>query len=177
MPLAWDRRMPSRPARGQAGFTLLEVLVALAVMGIAIQVFVSLFNHSVDIGATARYRSLAAHIAEDQLNAITRAPEQFRWEVPAMNADVLFPVRLAEDDPPAGNPVPLPLAMPPEESAYRREEQTLGRFRWQAFARLPSANAAYYEVTVAVRWKDAARDQVVTMTAAVPRVAVPGGKG
>src|SRR5690606_22500288 len=97
------------------------VLVALAVMGIAIQVFVSLFNHSVDIGATARYRSMAARIAEDQLDAITRAPAQFRWEVPALNADLLFPVRLAEDDPPAGNPVAHPGAMPPDESAFKRE--------------------------------------------------------
>ncbi len=174
MLLAWDRRTPPRPARGEGGFTLLEVLVALAVMGIAIQVYVSLFNNSVDLGSTAQHRSLAARFAEDQLNAILRAPDQFRWEVPALGADAVFPVKLAEDDPPAGNPIAHPLAMPPEETAFRREAQTLDKFRWQAFARLPGPNAAYYEITVAVRWKDAARDQVVTMTSAVPRVAVPG---
>jgi type II secretory pathway pseudopilin PulG len=154
----------------------LEVLVALSVIGFAITIFISLFNSSVDLGVTARNRSIATRLAEDQLAAITRAPQDFVWAIPeGAPEDGLFPVRLGADDPPAGNAFDLPAAMPPEESAFSREESTLRKFRWQAFGRLPGPNAAHYEVTVAVRWKESARDQIVALTSAVPRLAVGGG--
>jgi hypothetical protein len=40
--------------------------------------------------------------------------------------------------------------------------------------RLPSLNAAYYEVTVVVRWEESARPQLLALTSSVPKFAVPG---
>lgn len=59
---------PSSPGRADTGFTLLEVLVALAVLGIAVTVIIQLFS--------ANLRALSA--SEDYVSASLRGAEKMR---------------------------------------------------------------------------------------------------
>jgi len=51
-----------------SGFTLLEVLVALAIVAIALIAVVRSLGQSIDIGAGLRDRTLALWVAENRLN-------------------------------------------------------------------------------------------------------------
>jgi prepilin-type N-terminal cleavage/methylation domain-containing protein len=156
------------------GFTLLELLIAIAVMSIAIMVFVSFYSSAETMNRTAVERAAAVHIAEDQLQAIIRNPANFVWQIPEQPAEELFPILQTEEDPPLGKPVALPAAMPVERTAYQRQANFHSKYRWQAFGRLPEPDAAYYEVTVLVHWKLGGRNESVALSASVPRFRVGG---
>ena len=51
-----------------AGFTLLEVLVALAIVAVALIAVVRALGQSIDVGAALRDRTLALWVAENRLN-------------------------------------------------------------------------------------------------------------
>lgn len=159
------------PKRGRSGFTLLEVLVALAVIGIAVSVFTSLYVSSLDLSYTASDERLASEIASARLAEIVASPGAFRW-LTTGEEDMRFPIQLTGEDPAAGNPVALPAALPAEPASYRRQEALFDRFRWEAFGKLVPGGA-YYEVTVVVRYTRDAREQLLAMTSAVPVGAVP----
>jgi len=159
------------------GFTLIELLVALSVLSIGGGVFVSLFYNSMVMAKSARNRVVAAALADEQLGALLRHPEQFQWEIPAQPGQAQFPVRVSAEDPPAGNPFEAPGALPAVQAADEREQEVYRQFRWQAFGRSTDAKASYYEITVAVHWEEAGRPQVLAVTSAVPRSHVPGAGG
>lgn len=151
------------------GFTLIEMIVALAIIGIGASIFVRLYTASADLGRAAQNQSIAIRLAEQQIAAITHHPEQFQWNRPDTLGDTPFPISLGPDDPKSGNPFGEPSALPADLPAREREKNLYERFRWRAHGRLPFPNAPYYEVTVIVQWKEAARPKMLALTTSVPR--------
>jgi len=172
MGIRCNQRAARRNSRPAAGFSLMELIVAMAVISAAGTLFISLYMSSLDLAQTARNRSVATQLAEEQVSAILGAPGNFLWAFPEEASVDPFAIQLTEEDPPAGNLFEPPAAMPAEESAHNREESVYGKFRWQASARLPNVNSTYYEITVVVRWKEAGRQQLLALTSALPRFQV-----
>ncbi|MCC6145845.1 MAG: prepilin-type N-terminal cleavage/methylation domain-containing protein [Candidatus Hydrogenedentes bacterium] len=163
------RRRPQRIA----GFTLIEVLVALAVLSVSIFIFVDLFVSSVQLGRNGRVRELAASIAEDQLQMLVSHPDRYRWQPNPDSPHALFPVLTAEDEPRAGNAVDPPGVLPIAQDAHARTKDQFDQFRWKVFARLADDGRSY-ELTTAVYWEEQGRDQVLTLTGAIPAGKVEG---
>ncbi len=154
------------------GFSLVELIVALGVVSVAGTVFLSMYGSSVQLAKTARDRTVATQLAEEQLADIIRSPEKYLWHVPASPDGQRFPVTAGPDDPRAGVPCGTPKAMPTLEGPHRRESVVYEQFRWRAEGRLPDPNAAYFEVTVSIHWTHAARPQMLSITSCVPRMRV-----
>ena len=157
---------------GKRGFTLVEMIVGLGVVSVAVSVFVALYGASVDLSRTASNHSVAANLAEERLAGIVSSPAAYKWLLPEPVEETRFPIQLTGEDPPAGNPVALPAAMPAEPVAFRRQDALYSKFRWEAFGKL-AEGGAYYEVTVVVRYTEQGREQLLALTSAVPAVNVP----
>ena len=157
-----------RDAR-KRGFTLVEILVALAVVGMGATIFISVFSSALDLARSSRSKTAAASIAEEQLDAIVRHPGQYRCALNGAKAGDQLPIvpRGTEGDKPRG--VAPPSVMPADAVASRREMNFYERFRWQAYAKAPAAESPFVEVTVAVRWKEAGRDQTLALTTSAHR--------
>jgi prepilin-type N-terminal cleavage/methylation domain-containing protein len=155
------------PARLRSGFSLIELVVALAVMSVAIGIFVQLFGSSLDLARQGRDHTIAAGLADAQLNTIVQRPNDFRWERDPEAEERPFPIRLATDDPRAGNPFAGPEALPAEVGLDVREKALYDAFRWKAFGRIVPGQP-YAEVTVVVNWEEAQRERKVALTSAVP---------
>lgn len=159
------------------GFSLLELIVALAVIGVAGTVLVSMYASSVDLGRSARNRTVAAQLAEEQLGAILRHPDQFRWEVPATASKDPFPISPMTEAAKGKNLVKAPSAMPLNDNSFQREAALYEQFSWTAQGRLPDVNAAHYEVTVVMHWAEAGQPQMLALTGAIPRFQIPSSGG
>ena len=151
------------------GFTLVEILVALAVVGIGATIFISVFSSALDLARSSRSKTAAAAIAEEQLEAIVRHPGQYRCALNGATPGDHLPVvpRGAEGDKPRR--AAPPSVMPADAAASRRETNFYERFRWQAYAKVPAAQSPFVEVTVAVRWKEAGRDKTLALTSTAHR--------
>jgi prepilin-type N-terminal cleavage/methylation domain-containing protein len=151
----------------QQGFTLMEVLAALAVMSVAITIIITLFFASVTLAKTNRSRRVAATLAQEQIDLLTRQPALFDW--PALD-------RLGELEPivaKSGEASFLPPdAMPVVEDAAKRETSFYEAFTWEAFANLPSADAKHVELSVVVRWAPSGPGGSLVLTTAMPRARV-----
>ena len=171
-------RLPWRAsATLRAGFTLIELLVALAVMSVAVSVFISMYGSSLDLATTAKQRSLALNLAEEQLAAITSHPAHFVWKLPEDGAEqTRFAIELTGEDPKAGNEAGVPGAMPADPAAFRRAGAEHENFRWYAQGSL-QPGGAFYEVTVVVKWEEQARPRFLTLTSAVQAASVPQDAG
>lgn len=157
------------------GFSLIELIVALAIVSVAGTVFVSFYTSSIDLGRTAQNRTVAAQLAREQLNTILRHPEKFQWQVPAEAGTAAFPIVVPGEDTKVGNPVQLPAVQPPNENSFQRNAAVYDKFHWMAQGRFPDANSAYCEVTVTIQWPEAVRPQMLALTSAVPRFQIPAG--
>lgn len=176
-------RVPTRRGafceREPRGFSLIEVIVALAVISIAVSVYARMLMTSVDLAKVSRNQYVAARLADGQLGAILLNPGQFQWDLPDEPTADLFPVRLGDDDPKAGNTFIGPGSTVADVWARRRQEDVYAQFRWKAQARLPETEtgapeAAYYEVTVFVQWEESGRPRQLALTSAVARNRVEG---
>jgi hypothetical protein len=146
------------------------MIVALAVAGVAVSVFVGMFNACLNVSRSQRNRTIAMELAEEQLAAITRNPEKFIWH--SQNSSGKFPVTLHEL-PPVGN---YPCT-PPEVKMFSngeqiRLEQRYSQFHWYAFGQVPEKDSRAYEVTAVIYWLEAGRPQTLTLTSAVARAFV-----
>lgn len=66
-------------AQRAAGFTLIEVLVALAVLAIALAAVMQTVTHSIDLTASLRDRNIALWVAQ---NRLTQHQVQRNWPAP-----------------------------------------------------------------------------------------------
>lgn len=167
----------SRPVlRGRTGFTLIELIVALAVVSVAATIFVKMHTMSLDLARTARNRTVAARLAEEQMAAILRNPAQFKWSAEGAKSGELFPVYPAQESAPAPVAVAGPTVMPSMERAVRRETSVYESFQWQATGRFVQDGAPYCEVSVQILWKEAGKDRsfVLTSAAALSAASLPG---
>jgi len=151
---------------------LLELLVALTVAGVAIAVFLGMFTACIGISRTNQNLSVAAELAETQLAAILRTPQDFVWD--NSRGTTRFPVTMPEKEPAGGYPVQPPAVTLITREAQRKLAGRYGQFRWSAFAQLTAPDADAYEVTVVIRWDDAKRPQTLTLSSAVARARVDG---
>jgi len=152
------------------GFTLLEVLVAIVVMGVGITVFVSLFGSSLALAQSNRYQNVATQLAGECLQAIVSAPEKYEWHLDAAAPGTLEVVTATGT---TQHPIQPPATMPADRRASRRDQNMYKQFSWQAYVRLPKPDAGYVELTVVVRWADKGREYVFPLTSCVPRSVIP----
>ena len=166
------------------GFTLVEILVALAVVATGATILVSLFGSSLTLSRSNRSQLVAASLAEEQLDSILRNSSSYVWNLDGAEAGQMVEVVPIEAKPaepsaadvvadkqavPAGRRFDALVAAPVEPASNAREEIFYGKFRWQAYAALPQPNAKHVDVTVVVRWKESDKDRSVALTSSAPR--------
>jgi len=151
------------------GFTLVEILVALAVMSAATFIIVALYTNAMSLAEINRCRKVAASLAEERMADLVRNPGQYRWPDLQSAADGEL-IRVVPGKPARMKPDP-PKAMPLDSRMYKREANFYDGFLCEAYVKAPAnaPEAGYVEVTVAVRWTREGRDYVFTLTSAMPR--------
>lgn len=156
----------------RAGFTLLEVLAALAVLGIATGIFATLFMASMNLGHLNQSRSIAATIADEQVVLLREFPEAFEWpDFTATEPGTFSHVSPRER---AASATAPPSVMPFESVAYRRDSIFYDRFSCDLYARVPSEDAGHLEIATVVHWVEKGKRQSITLTSAVPRSLAEG---
>ena len=161
-----DRVIRSR----KAGFTLLEVLVALVIMGVASSIFLTLYSASAAVAQSNRSMQAAANLASEYLSAIIANPNQYRWpDFDNKPYGELYPViRVGDEGLPLKQADP-PRVRPTNEQASEREKNFYAGFSWEAFTVLPAEDTDYVEVLVNVWWQERGRDRVFSLTSCLPR--------
>jgi prepilin-type N-terminal cleavage/methylation domain-containing protein len=168
-----DNRLATR-----GGFTLIEILTALVVMGIATTIFINLYFASVTLAETNRGQRLATSLAEEYMAHILNDPNKFNWSAVY---DAESPTKLARVADPSS--VEIPAATPTVRRSLRREENLYAEYTQEAWARLPmsvhisdasdgpeqSADPDYLELVVVVRWQRGGRDHFFSLTSTIPR--------
>ena len=157
------------------GFTLLEVLAALAVMSVAIYILISMFLASLQVGEGARLQASAAAIAKEQMQALVQAPHTFEWPPFVGDGEAVEILPALEAD--EWHSTILPDAMPAVAGSFARETTYHERFGWRAYARPLEDAPSVVEVSVVVKWTLGGRPQSFVLTSAMPRGSVPGGEG
>ncbi len=156
--------------RRNPGFTLLELLTALAVIGIAATIFLRLFASSNSLAAASLSHEVAVNIAGEYLATIQASPERFVWpdydDAAIGEAHALKPV---ENGAVEENFIHLPEAMPTTRRAYNRDRNLYNDFTWEAFALLPHEGAQYVQLIVEISWMDEGKLRRFSLGSAVPR--------
>ncbi|MFO7774166.1 MAG: prepilin-type N-terminal cleavage/methylation domain-containing protein [Candidatus Hydrogenedentota bacterium] len=152
--------------RYSSGFTLVEMLAALAVVGVAAFIVISLFSWSLVLAQESRRHSMAVGMASELLTRMHKAPEEFVWPgLDEISSGEHVPVEAGDAfDADAG----LPRAMPTVSRLRDAEIAVRDAFQWEAFARRPDDDANYVQLTVAVYWQAQGRERVYTLTGALP---------
>jgi prepilin-type N-terminal cleavage/methylation domain-containing protein len=143
-----------------AGFTLMEVIVSLAVIAVAATIGVSMFGRSYALGEDVRDRRAAQRVAHDILFDLQHEPGAYTW--PAVT-DSLQPVtRTDENAQPAA-----PAVAATEERMDRAIKDRYTRMKWHAYVRRV-ADAKTCELTVVVSWVRAGKARSFTLTTLAP---------
>lgn len=183
---AYSRRLYARrrgaARRGASGFTLIEILVALAVIAAGTYAIISSFNQTTALAKMNRSERVAMDIAEARLLDLERNPGLYAWPSAASLSGgkaVRTPLKTApESSPPAAvpglHPCPAPETLPADRKAADNEKAFYERFAWDTFAKLPQADASYVQVTVIVQWTENGKPRVVSLTSSLPRSVVEG---
>lgn len=156
-----------RRKRGDEGFTLLEVLVALAVLSVATYVIMQLFMGSVGLGQADRSRRTAMALAEERMADISMRPGNYQWPDAADQLTELTPPG-GESEGVASEATP-PTTKPTYPQAGDREAGFYSRFSWKTFVRYADAPPGTCEVTVVVNWEQDGKPQSVSLTSLLPR--------
>ena len=150
---------------GRAGFTLLELMTALAVIGVAATVFLRLFSSSVSLAVASLSHEVAVHLAEEYLATIQSSPERFDWpdleDTASGEIQSIIPIEESFPAPPE--------SMPNLRRAYNRDRSFYRDFSWAAFAVLPEGDAQYVEVLVEISWTDEGYLRRFSLGSIVPR--------
>jgi prepilin-type N-terminal cleavage/methylation domain-containing protein len=163
-------RVQRRPCTdGRSGFTLLEVLAALVVLGVATGIFASLFVASMNLGHLSQSETVAATLAEEQLVLLRNHPQGFAWpDLAAVDPGSFAPV--APHGATEGlSATFLPSMMLLNQRANDRDHAFYERYSWQTFARLPEPDSGYLELAVVIAWAEKGKPQRFVLTSAIPR--------
>lgn len=164
-------RVPMGPGRAEnSGFTLIEVLTALAVMGVAISIFFGLFAASLSLGKSSRAERVAAQLAEEYLTDVQANPGRYRWPdyADGQSGELLRVTLAGIEDAPVHQADP-PTVMPTYRRAHDRERSFYHDFTWEAFARLPSEGANYVDLILVIRWLHEGHERLFALTTCMPR--------
>lgn len=157
----------SLAANRRAGFTLLEMLVALAIIGVATGIIVQLFTASLDLSANSRHQRIASSLAEETLHAIMANPDAYDWS--AVTGQDLARVNLKASPEAATSALVPPSTLPVIPAAAARSRSTYAGFSCEVYGRLVTPSAPYVEVTAVVRWTDNGRPHLIALTGAAAR--------
>ncbi len=155
-----------------AGFTLLEILAALAVLSVASFIIISMYASSAVLFQTNRDEAAAGRLAEEVLILVQRAPASFEW--PAADAwdDGEFQELTWRETQPEAGFEALPATMPTDRRAYERERGAYERLNWRALVKRPEPEATHAVAAVLVTWETRGRTHGLTLTGAVPWASV-----
>ncbi len=165
---SWNSSQANRP--GRAGFTLLELLTALAVLGVASTIFLRLYSSSNALAASSLSHEIALNIAGEYLTEIQARPDNFVWP----DFDTIPPgepqaLRAIEDGPVSATFTEPPAALPNVVRANRRDRALYADFTWEASVVLPPGPEQHVELIVEVSWTDGGRLRRFSMNSLVPR--------
>lgn len=164
----WISRRARKTRR--AGFTLLELLTALAVLGVAATIFLRLFSSSASLAATSLSHEVALNLAEEHLAAIQSSPERFAWpDLEDAASGKIQPIKPIESGGVEESFTTPPAATPTVRRAYNRDRRLYHDFSWEAFAVLPEGDAHYVEIIVEISWTDEGRLRRFSLASVVPR--------
>ncbi len=145
----------------------MEVLVALAVIGVATWVILSLFMSSMKLETNARSMRVAADLARDRLADIVARPEAYQWpDSESITVETGAPLILKDGD--EQPDFAMPAVLPAHARAREKEARFFERFAWQAYVKRPAAGQGHYELLVSVRWEEAQRPQQLVLTGSIP---------
>lgn len=161
------KQVTSLGANRRAGFTLLEMLAALAVIGVATGVIIQLFTASLDLSANSRHQRVASSLAEEALHAIVANPAAYDWS--GVTGPDLARVNLKAASEAATSALVPPSTLPVVPAAAARSRATYAGFTCEVYGRLLTPSAPYFEVTAVVRWTDNGRPHLIALTGAAPR--------
>ncbi len=156
--------------RTSKGFTLIELMVALAVVSIAITGLVQMFTLSLNLAQTSQNAILASNIAYEKLNYLKNCPEKFVWKIPEnINSETIFPILTSEEEAKAGNVLEVPIIAPPDWASFRKYKNISQKFRWKAFGKLVGEEKESYEVVVTVMYIEFGRTKYYIANSVIPR--------
>lgn len=150
----------------------MEVLVSLAVIGVAATIILSLFQNTMMMGTRARSGGIAASLAEERLIDMKVNPGNYDWSAALNAVDKLTAVK-AKD---GSTGFPPPATEADQKRAASRDKVFYEKFTWEAYAKQGQAGAPYLELTAVVRWRETGRQRRFALTSIVPRLTVEGAQ-
>lgn len=164
-----------RSAPNQKGFTLLELLTATVVLGIAVSIYLQLFASSLSLAEQSSKSRTAARLAEETLTAIEIAPRLYDWpRYEEAEAGELIPLPRRGIGTTHITTARTPTAEPTRERSHQRTMTHYGDFTTETYTSVPDFDANHVRVVVVVRWMTGGRVQAFSLTSALPRGAVEG---
>lgn len=158
-----------------AGFTILEMLVALTVLGVATFILITMFLMSLSYDSHSRYMKVATNGAESVAAQILATPEDYVWptqEQLQSGGSVALELKDTEKDP--IHRLMAPSVLPTIPARAQQITDDYERFRWFAYARQPAsveqggATPPYLEVEVVIRWSEAELPYYFSVVSTIP---------
>lgn len=160
-------RLGGRGAR--RGFTLVEILTALAIISVAGYISVSLLANAQGVALANRHRMLADELAAECVAAIQANPGLMNWPGAAALSETapgdIIAIQKADASP---RVFPAPSTMPTNSTSFDRTRDLYRRFDWTAHVTIPEAGASVADLTITVHWRLRGRYESVTRTTAAP---------
>ena len=162
-----DRLFLQKTAKG---FTLIEIIVALAVLSVAITGLVQMFSLSLNLSQTSQNVILASSIAHDKLNYVLNCPDKFVFKIYGnLKPGEVFSILTSIDEPKAGNTIETPMIAPPDWASFRKYKNVSQKFHWKAFGKIPDNNPDCYEIIVAVIYNERGKTKYYMENSVIPR--------
>lgn len=160
--------------RHERGFTLLEMLTALVVMGIAVSLFFQLFIGAVNLKDSSSKSQSATRVAEKRITEVRANPDAFEWpryeEAEPGALLPLYPVGQSTHVSRAGQPI----EQPTDRRASNRTATHYNDLTTEVYTSLPSADANHALIVVVVAWTVDGREETYSLTTTIPRSATEG---
>ena len=150
-----------------AGFTLMEIIVALAVIAVAATIGVSMFGGSYSAGRDVTDRRVAQQIAEAVLDDLQRDPAAYKW--PAATNEL----QLVERQDGTTNVAP-PKVSVPDSLIQKTVRNQYALYTARSYVKLNDASPNTCELTTVVSWMRASRPHAITLTALAPKRVLEG---